>query len=47
MSHSWLCDPDGLLSYTEQAKIEAELMKFRDNHFHYCNNQGPFIIQVI
>nr|CEL73412.1 TPA: hypothetical protein BN1205_090620 [Toxoplasma gondii VEG] len=35
-THSWLCDPDHLLTPQEQSTLESRLMKLRDSTEHDC-----------
>ncbi|KAL8425380.1 hypothetical protein Efla_003608 [Eimeria flavescens] len=42
LSHSWICDPDQLLSPQEQAFVETRLLKLRDTAQSTCNESGNF-----
>merc|ERR1712014_336279 len=36
--HSWICDPERLLSPNEQAVVESRLLKLRDSTSHRCRD---------
>ncbi|CDI84899.1 hypothetical protein, conserved [Eimeria praecox] len=42
LSHSWICDPDHLLSPEEQAFVEARLLKLRDTAQSKCNESPNY-----
>ncbi|XP_026189618.1 uncharacterized protein LOC113146450 [Cyclospora cayetanensis] len=42
LSHSWICDPDQLLSPQEQAFVEARLLKLRDTAQSNCNDSQKY-----
>ncbi|CDJ61856.1 Chromosome III, complete sequence, related [Eimeria maxima] len=42
LSHSWVCDPDHLLSPEEQAFVEARLLKLRDTAQSTCNDSQNY-----
>ncbi|CDJ50367.1 hypothetical protein, conserved [Eimeria brunetti] len=42
LSHSWVCDPDHLLSPEEQAFVEARLLKLRDTAQSKCNDADNY-----
>merc|ERR1712007_291211 len=46
VSHSWLCDPDKLLTVDEQAYIEARLMQLRDTTQHVCKDGKKHFYQL-
>ncbi|CDJ31864.1 uncharacterized protein EMH_0010490 [Eimeria mitis] len=42
LSHSWVCDPDHLLSPEEQAFVETRLLKLRDTAQSKCNDADNY-----
>merc|ERR1712083_674163 len=44
--HSWVCDPDKLLTVDEQAFIEARLMQLRDTTQHVCKDGQKHFYQL-
>lgn len=45
-THSWLCDPDHLLTPDEQSVLESRLMKLRDSTEHRCPDGRKYFYQV-
>lgn len=42
LSHSWICDPDQILSPEEQSFVEARLLKLRDTAQSTCNESTNY-----
>jgi len=36
INHTWLCDPDGLMTHDEETRLESRLLKLRDTRSHKC-----------
>lgn len=43
---TWLCDPDMLLSFDEQANIESKLLRIRDRTVHKCSDGLLYSYQI-